>query len=433
MHQTEKAGTLAGPKPAFVSRRKELESSAKPPAQPTSLAAPRSERGTHPGHPASTLHDLARNPAHSPTPLGLPGQPPVPPLQSSEFSLCNCPRQHRVGLSVPGSALKVFNVPSSPAAGPTPRGAPTGFKLSHPNPSKRVQSEANRTAGSRGGRPAPVLGRFGTQPPASKAKGLGAICITVLAEKLKTAGRCQAPRGSARGSQRSPQEALRAVLPLSICAPSNSATQAEPGAVPEDPPRESTVERGAGGRGGGEASRENDQPSSLRCRPAPSRTAVLRNASNFSPAPPPPGRRPPPRGENLAGTPQETSGTPPLRNSGTGLRQRDVPRRTLGSGEGGGGRASSPDPDPGLSGSYLQRSRRQGRRAPGPRAPLCPNAAPPPPGRRPSRPRSERAGLPGCREVRDRGAGDQPRARSAPLTFQLLWSSGASSSPPLTC
>lgn len=90
---------------------------------------------THPTFRALCV-TLPRLLPHTPR---TPRTPPVPPLQSSEFSLCNCPRQHCVCLSVPGSALKVFNVPSSPAAARTPRGAPPGLAGSHPTLQKSTK------------------------------------------------------------------------------------------------------------------------------------------------------------------------------------------------------------------------------------------------------------------------------------------------------
>lgn len=128
------------------------------------------------------------------------------------------------------------------------------------------------------------------------------------------------------------------------------------------------------------------------------------------------------RRKEPACTPRETSGTRVLRNPGTRLQQRDIfpaGREAQGSE---GGRATSQVPVPYFSGTYLQRNRRQGRRS-GLLRPFATRKVPRP---------SERAGQPGCREVRDCGRRDlvnpqppspQPETRRAWLTFQPRWSS----------
>lgn len=123
------------------------------------------------------------------------------PLQSSEFSLCNCPRQQCVCISVHGSALKVFNVPSSSAAGHTPHGAPTGLKLSHPTLQKStMQGEWNRRQSGLSASSV-WFSEDSDTATTSKAKGLRTICITVLMEKTQTARRWKVPQGSVHGSR----------------------------------------------------------------------------------------------------------------------------------------------------------------------------------------------------------------------------------------
>lgn len=142
----------------------------------------------------------------------------------AEFSLCNCPRQHCDCISAQGSALKVFNVPSSSEAGHTPHGAPTGLKLSHPTLQKSTKQ-------GKWNRPPPGLSASSVwfsedsdTAPTSKAKGLRTICITVLVEKLE-------PQDAGRPLRASDEEvgfhtgSVGFVVPLDPLSPSNSPTE----------------------------------------------------------------------------------------------------------------------------------------------------------------------------------------------------------------